>query len=238
MSTIALDNRGGGWAAPPYMQGRGSTGAPMITPKSSVVPGEVKKPALPQVNASAAVNKMSPAMGGPNGVFAQATRKLGIAKPAAKPTITPGPGGAPGALPTGAQTLYEFFKGDLASQRTSMMADRDADLARRGVHYSNVGDEAGRGIDEQYNRGLGQLQAGMIQDERQNEIQRLQLATQLAMGMPQAQGGGMDPAVFQQIGALLTPRGGPTAPNMTPGPAGPAPTAPKAMPTSYNQVRR
>lgn len=49
----AFDKRGGGQAMPPFLQGRTAKG-PMITPKASVVPGEVAKPNVQPMNAAAA----------------------------------------------------------------------------------------------------------------------------------------------------------------------------------------
>ena len=200
----ALDNRGCGQALPPFLQGRSTMGfgrfrtKPMIPPKSTIVPGEARG--------------WGP--GGPQ-------------KPTQAPKITPAKSAAPVALNTTgqgapAQTLYEFFKRDLENQRNASLANARVDAAARGVFYGTPLTTSQGNIETEYNRGLGQLQAGLLQNEQQNELQRLGLATSLLGSTPQASSGGISPDVFAAIGALLAPRQGPigasTAPQITPAP--------------------
>lgn len=214
----ALDGRGGGQALPPYLQGRSRTmmgespfqSRPMITPKSTVAPGETK-PQLPGAYAALASRVKAKPAG------------LKPVVPAA-PTLTPPAAATPTAPAKAApaQTLYEFFKRDLENQRDAALADARTDAAARGVYYGTPLTTSQGDIQTEYQRGLGQLSAGILQNEQQNELQRLGLASSLLSGTPMAQGGGIDPSVFQTIGALFAPRQGPTnAPNLTPPPQQP-----------------
>ena len=223
----ALDDRGGGQDLPPYLQGRKPTPggrfqtAPMITPKSGMNPVAAqpkKKPFRPGV--------------GMFGMGLKPFGKLGQFKPKAmqpnKPPLgnmPPVPGaGTPPTPPSSAQTLYEFFKGDLERQKNSALAGARTDASARGVFYGTPLTTSQGDIETEYQRGLGQLQAGILQDEQQNELQRLALATQLFGNGQGTKPAGMDPEVWKQIGALFAPRGGPTAPAMTPGPQAPTTT--------------
>lgn len=152
---------------------------------------------------------------------AQQARRLSIPvvpRPTA-PQITPAsPGPAVPKPPAPAQTLFEFFKGDLERQRKAALADAQADAARRGVFFGTPLTTSQGDIQTEFLRGLGSLQAGILQNEQQNELQRIALASGLLGQQGEAQAGGISPEVMQTIGALFAPRQGPTAPAIT-GPA-------------------
>lgn len=155
---------GGGAALPPYLQTRrpvspmqgifgsysGQQTQPIITPKSTAVPGEVKPGTTP--SAPVASLQQPQAGGGLN------------------PNAPPG-----GTL----SDVYKFFKSDLENQRNQALASTRADASARGVFYGTplTGSEAD--INTQYLRGLGQLQAGMYGNEQQNQLARLGLAESL-----------------------------------------------------------
>jgi len=231
----ALDNRGGGNALPPFLQGRtGQPGAsqPMIAPKASITPGEVAAPK--RGNLFNQMKKRQPAQS--MGMFGKLFQNKNN-QAAAKPAITPGSHGPQsGQLPTPAaqpaQTLYEFFKKDLERQRDSSLADTQADASRRGVFYGTPLTTSQGDIQTEYNRGLGSLQSGILQNQEQNEIQRLGLATNLLGNGGQAQAQGIDPSVFNTIGSLLAPRQGPAATAPAPPPISPAKPA---LPLQNNQ---
>lgn len=181
-----LDNRGGGNALPPYLQGRTPhkgylpqqrpVTQPIITPRPTVAPGEVRPAVQP------------------------------------RPLTPPAVPGAPGAVKpqAPAQTLYEYFKGDLERQRKAAMADTQTDASRRGVFYGSPLTTSQGDIQTEYLRGLGSLQAGILGNEQDLELRRLGLASGLLGQQGEAQAGGISPEVMQTIGSLLAPRRGPT----------------------------
>lgn len=192
----ATDNRGGGQALPPYLQGRKMTPtgpfqtAPMITPPSSVVPGEVKQ--------------KQPGVAGTLGAIAQ---------PPAQPAITPAAGqpAQPGNATPGPQTLYDFLKHDLEDKRKTAMSNADADASARGVYYGTPLTTSHGDIQTEFLRGLGTLQANMLQNEAGNENTRLGLASNLLNQAPQSGAGGVDPNILQQLGALFGSGNAPVA---------------------------
>lgn len=236
----ALDNRGGGQALPPFLQGRVSTlgggqfgSRPMITPKSTVAPGETK-PKTSMFGNIASRLKLPPRApgggpwgpGGPQRVPTPTAPKI---TPAASAAVAPAPTGQPAP----AQTLYEFFKNDLERQRDAAIANARTDASSRGVFYGTPLTTSQGDIQTEFGRGLGQLQAGILQNEQGNELQRLQLASSLLGQTPQASSGGISPDVFQTIGSLFAPRPGPTgAPPITPA------TQPKQPPLTKETLRR
>lgn len=194
-----LQNKGGGNAQPAYLQAV-SGGQPMVTPKSTAVPGEVASPQPGQI----------PKQSQPPAVAPQVTPK----------GAAPNPTGIPQAGGQSLSDVYNFFKSDLENQRKQAMANSVADASARGVYYGSplTGSEAD--INTQYLRGLGQLQAGMYGNEQQNQLARLGLATQLFGSTPQAQPGGLDPSVYQMLGSLFggsnAVSGQRSGPNLTP----------------------
>lgn len=204
---FALDNRGGGQALSPFLQGRSPVGRgpfqtrPMITPKSTVAPGETR-------SLFGGIRQIAGRLGLP-------TLRPPAATAANAPTLSPKTA-APSA-PSSAQTLYEFFKSDLERQRDAAIASATADAAARGVFFGTPLTTSKGDIQTEFGRGLGELQARMLQNEEQNELQRLGLASSLLSGIPQQGGGGISPDVFATIGQLFAPRQGPTgAPRLTP----------------------
>lgn len=205
---------GGGAALPPYLQMRrpvaqpGTFGPPanyspqqtqpVVTPKSTAVPGEVSAP-KPQTQPGT--------------------------PPAAPSQTAQAPQGSTPPQ-AGGQTLgdvYNFFKSDLENERNQALAGSRADASARGVFYGTplTGSEAD--INTQYLRGLGQLQSGMYGNEQQNQLARLGLAESLgwqnAFNQPPTPG----PMDFSGLGALFA-QGNPTqqqTPAITPrkGPA-------------------
>lgn len=205
---------GGGDARPPYLQMRtpgmpvqgnpnyynqnffqrnGFGSRPVVTPKSTAVPGEVASQPRQGIPL--------PAIG---------------ANPTGKPATPPQAGG------NSLNDLYGFFKSDLQNQTNQALANTRSDAAARGVFYGTplTGSEAD--INTQYLRGLGQLQSGMFQNQQQDQLARLQLATQLygfgAQGQPSAPGpldlSGLA-SLFGQSPAV-SPRQGPTkSPTLT-----------------------
>lgn len=205
-------NQGGGQALPPYLQGRTQNPAgskfvtsPMITPKASVTPGEVT-PSVPNT---------------PPPPQAPAPQPQAPPTPAApQPSATSGASAAPQpAAPAkpNPQTLYDFFKQDLEDQRKLAEAGSTSDAAARGVYYGTPLTTSLGDINTQYLRGLGQLQAGIIGNESNNELARLGLGSSLLNSSLLPPSGGLDPSVFQTLGSLFgqTPavsgaRSGPT----------------------------
>lgn len=189
----ATDNRGGGNAMPSYLQGRNPS-RPMITPKPSVAPGEVRPWQPPQLTRQP---------GGIQSVLSAFRGKPGVSPMSkVKQAITPKqPQPAPGApVP---QTLYDFFKKDLEAQRKSAMASSISDASNRGVYYGTPLTTSQGDIQTEYLRGLGQLQANVLQNEQQNQIQRLGLAGNLLNTSPQPNAGGIDPALYSVLGQLF-----------------------------------
>lgn len=123
----------------------------------------------------------------------------------------PAPGTAAGAgsnMPP-LQRLFQFLKEDLQRERDIGLSEADVDAARRGVFFGTPGAQSRQDVTERFQRGLGQLDASLIQNETQNELARLGLAAQL---LPQdiEESGGIDPAVFQALGGLFQSGGGQT----------------------------
>lgn len=112
----------------------------------------------------------------------------------------------------GPQTLYEFLRRDLEDKRNAAIASARADAAARGVFYGTPLTTSQGNIETEFQRGLGQLQAGLLEREQQNELQRLALAAQLYGGFGGAGGGEDNSAMMQLIGSLLAPRPGPVTP--------------------------
>ena len=221
---------GGGAALPPYLQLRrpaanpwtgmggipsypGQRTQPVVTPKSTAAPGEVKPQTPPPAPSQTA------------------QMPQGSATPAQPMSQPPQAGG---------QTLgdvYRFFKSDLENQRNQALASTRADASARGVFYGTplTGSEAD--INTQYLRGLGQLQAGMYGNEQQNMLARLGLAESLGwqgqMNQPPLPGG-MD---WSGLGALFAPNQPGTAAAKTPAitpRVGPAQKSSGAVQPEYN----
>lgn len=213
--------QGGGAALPPYLQMRqpainptypGQQTQPVITPKSTAVPGEVKPMTPPASPVQANQAPQTP--------------------PTQGSTEAPAPPQAGGSDLGG---LYKFYQSDLANQRNQALAGTRADASARGVFYGTplTGSEAD--INTQYLRGLGQLQAGMYGNEQQNQLARLGLAESMGWQNQANQPpmpGQMD---WSSLGSLFGTPGQknstqPTTPAITPrvGPAGgKSPTQPQ-----------
>lgn len=189
----ALDNRGGGQALPPFLQGRTQAG-PMITPRDSIVPGETRFPTFNKPGIGSNVEP-KPFIGQRPPAPAQPV----VAQPTAAPIAA--------AKPT-SQTLFDFLKQDLESERNKALAGTRASAASRGVFYGTPLTTSEGDIETSFLRGLGQLQAGILGNEQQLQLQKLGLIPQL-LGRPLnaaelGSGGGSD--IFQTIGSLFAPR--------------------------------
>lgn len=213
----------GGQQNPAYLQMRtqqtpntpmGNPGTrPVVTPQASVQGDTVKGPQI----------------------SAPGTAPLAPKPAAGQPPITPMSPGASGATPVtppqaGGQSLgdvYNFFKSDLQNQAKQAKSGAVADASARGVYYGTplTGSEAD--IDTQYQRGLGQLDAGMYGNVQQDQLARLGMATNLSamgsMNAPQTPGA-MD---WSGLGALFGANNStaPSAPG-TPTRTGPVITPP------------
>ena len=204
-----FDNRGGGQMLPPFLQGRTPSKGPyntqpMITPRASVAPGEVK----PQ--------------GNPWDVYRKGAVPPSPMITPAKPPMAPVAPVAPvPPVKSPTQSLFEFMKQDLEGERNKALADTRSSAANRGVFYGSPLTTSEGDINTQYLRGLGQLQAGLISNDEQQNLQRLSLIPQL-LGRPlnasEMGGSGNVNDVMQTIGSLFAPRQGPTAPAITPAP--------------------
>jgi hypothetical protein len=75
--------------------------------------------------------------------------------------------------------VFQFFKGDLEKERDMNLSEADADAARRGVFYGTPGAQSREDVRDKFGRSLSQLQANLLQNESQNDISRMGLATQL-----------------------------------------------------------
>lgn len=206
-----LNDQGGGQALPPFLQGRTATPyrspfqtKPMITPKASIVPGETR----PQQYVKA---------------------------PTPGPNITPAVAPQPGIPAASAkanmndtQTLFEFLKKDLENERNKALGNAQADASARGVYYGTPLTTSEGDINTSFLRGLGQLQSGIIQNDQQNQLARLGMASNL-IGSPASFGdlaslGQGNPDVYSTIGSLFagqqpTAQTGPTiTPAATPRP--------------------
>jgi hypothetical protein len=227
----------GGQMQPPYLQMRTQAGPPVSAPgggtSQPTQPVVTPKPSAPGDPAGnnflSQFGIKSPPPTGPGGAA------WGPGGPQA-PSVTPKPmtgtqtGAGPVQTPTPPQAggtdlggVYNFFKSDLENQRNQAMASAKADASARGVYYGSplTGSEAD--ISTQFQRGLGQLQAGMYGNEQQNQLARLGLASNLmwqnGMNQPQAPGP-MDwsalGSIFGQSPATSGQRAGPTKPQVTP----------------------
>lgn len=181
----------GGQANPPYLQHRkrlprpvnGSTTAPVMTPGNYAAPGE-----------NSAQMTSSPGL------------KLNPQPVQPQAPLTQAGGAAPTPPQAGGNDLagtYDFFKSDLANQAKQAKSNAVADASARGVYYGTplTGSEAD--IDTQYQRGLGQLQAGMYGNLQQDQLTRLGLATNLLGSNPSMPAGGIDPNMFSSLGQLF-----------------------------------
>jgi hypothetical protein len=142
--------------------------------------------------------------------------------PSAQPPITPN-GGPGGPSAPNAQTLFDFFKKDLENERDRSLGRTRASAASRGVFYGSPLTTSEGDIETSYNRGLGQLQAGILQNENQNELQRMQMVMQMLppgtsfadmMKLMQS-----NPDIWGTIGSQVSQSGGqtpPTTPAQTP----------------------
>lgn len=189
---FATDNRGGGQALPPYLQGRTMADQsspfqtkPMITPASSIVPGEVNP------KAPAGGSGVAGTLGGLAGANGQAG---GAGAP--QPTN-------PGNAHPGPQTLYDFLKHDLEDQRKSAMANAETDASARGVYYGSPLTTSKGDIQTEFLKGMGTLDANMLQNEQSNERARTGQAISLLNGMPLSGAGGPDKDVLSQLGMLF-----------------------------------
>ena len=225
-----LNDQGGGQALPPYLQGRtrAPTGypyqtQPMITPKSTVFPGEATgfkpmtpRPALPGLN----ITPRAPGPAVPPGL----PGITGTPRPNLPPGLSVGPT-APGnsTAATGKpdqQTLFEFLKKDLENERNSALSNARSDAANRGVFYGTPLTTSEGDINTSFLRGLGQLQSGLIQNEQSNELARLGLASNLIGSPPSfndlSQLGQGNPEVYGTIGSLFAGQQPPQGPAITP----------------------
>jgi hypothetical protein len=211
-----FDNRGGGQALPPFLQGRSrSTGPfgtqPMIAPKSTIAPGEAGGP----MGIFNRLRKPQPKAPGAWGSGPQITpRPTALANSMAPPPV------APAMTKPPAQGLFEFMKQDLVDERNKALANARTSASERGVYYGTPLTTSEGDINTQFLRGEGQLQAGILQNQEQNELQRLQVAMGL-IGNPASFGqlsgmGQINPELFSIIGSLFAPRPKGTSPNITP----------------------
>jgi len=211
---FAMDQRGGGQTLPPYLQGRSPNPGgqfatkPMITPKAG----------------AANVAKPGSSLNQAGNLVASATPGAAAAPGAAVPGAVAGTKPVP-------QTLYDFFKGDLERQRKSAMSNAITDASARGVYYGTPLTTSQGDIQTEYLRGLGQLQANVLQNEQQNELARLGLGANLLNSTPQVGAGGIDPAVFQTIGTLFG--GSPSVSGERSGPV-----TPKQKPLTKEDIRK
>jgi len=204
-----MDQRGGGQMLPGYLQGRSPNPGGQFATKPMITP----KPSARGSSLNQAGNLVASA--------------------------TPGASAAPGAAVPGTvagnkpvpQTLYDFFKGDLERQRKSAMSNAITDASARGVYYGTPLTTSQGDIQTEYLRGLGQLQANVLQNEQQNELARLGLGANLLNSTPQVGAGGIDPSVFQTIGSLFG--GSPAVSGERSGPI-----TPKQKPLTKEDIRR
>lgn len=237
----------GGQMLPPYLQGRTLTPngpfktGPMITPKPTAYPG-VDSGFKPNVGYQAPKPLVPPA--GP-AITPNAGNNFGIGGFPRQPNLpglnitpaTPQPGipaASANANANDTQTLFEFLKKDLENERNSALSNARSSAAGRGVYYGTPLTTSEGDINTSFLRGLGQLQSGIIQNEQQNQLQRLGLASNL-IGSPAsfgelAQQGQGNPDVYNAIGSLFAgqtpaPAGPQITPNAAPGQAVQKPTA-------------
>lgn len=211
----ALDGRGGGLNTPPYLQARVPSPGSQFATRSVMRPtGQPKGMNIfDKARTLATAGKGSIT---PKKPITNAQTGVGMA-PTQKPGVNPA-----SATPNTPQTLYDFFKQDLENQRKTAMAGAQSDAASRGVYYGTPLTTSQGDIQTEYLRGLGQLQSGILQNEQQNQLQRLGLASGLLSNTPMPQGGGgIDPEVFQMLGTLFG--GSPAVGGQRSGPISPAP---------------
>jgi len=138
--------------------------------------------------------------------------------------------GQPAANASGndTKTLFEFLKKDLENERNNALSNARSSAAGRGVYYGTPLTTSEGDINTSFLRGLGQLQSGLIQNEQQNELQRLGLASNLIGSPPSfsdlAQQGQGNPDVYQTIGSLFAGQQVPGQPAITPAVQKPAAT--------------
>ena len=129
--------------------------------------------------------------------------------------------------------IFKFFKGDLERERDQGIDSARTNAASRGVFYGTPGVQAENDVNEKYQRGLGQFEANLLQNEQQNELARLGLGTSffnaqqdneikrlaIAAGLipPDAQDtGGVDPSIFAALASIFgTGAGGTSLPKGT-----------------------
>lgn len=154
-----------------------------------------------------------------------------VPNPAPKPAVVrPAAPTAPASAPAPAskppiQQLYEFLKGDLTREATKERAAAEVDASRRGVFYGQPLTAMGTDIDERYQRGLATLQASLIQNEQQNELERLRVALSSLGPLQQAETPAFPAEAFQNLAAAFAQQ-----------PTGAPPPPPQAPPPSYQRV--
>ena len=175
------------------------------------------------------------------------TSKAGIQGDTVNPPMNPAMTGGPARLPkppqAGGQSLgnvYNFFKSDLQNQAKQAKSGAIADASARGVYYGTplTGSEAD--IDTQYQRGLGQLDAGMYGNLQADQLARLGMATNLSAQSGASNPGASGPMDWSGLGALFGANNtsAPGAPG-TPQRKGPIitpgvdPKFPKTLPNPY-----
>lgn len=75
--------------------------------------------------------------------------------------------------------IFKYFKGELERNRDVQLSEADADAARRGVFYGTPGSQSREDVRDRFGRSLSELEANLLQNESQNELSRLGLATNL-----------------------------------------------------------
>lgn len=199
---FALDNRGGGNALPPYLQGRVPAAAgpfqtrPMITPKASIMPGETRKTPFDLIKQGtrATMPKITPKKAPAN------VNRLPGAAPA------PAGGATPPAPVNPNQTIFDYGKQQLEDARKQAEADTTASAASRGVYYGTPLTTSLGDIKTQYLKGLGTLTANLADTEQNRKLQAAQIAAGLLNGAPMPQQNDMS-SIFQSLGSLF-PSGG------------------------------
>lgn len=201
---------GGGDARPPYLQMRNPTpygSKPVVTPKPTAVPGENRpmgyQPGTPGYNSLNPWQRAGVVPQTPQ-VTPKSNLKGMVGAIAGKPQVPQAP--AAPAQPQQGDTLndlYKFYKQDLTDEKNAALANATTDAAARGVYYGTPLTTSKGDIETQFLRGLGQLQAGMFQNQQQDQLARLGLATQLGwqnqMGQPPAPG----PLDLSGIGSIF-----------------------------------
>lgn len=159
-----------------------------------------------------------------------------VAKPTptsrvAAPVASALPPAAPTAAPTSPiQQLYEFLKRDLTRESQQARSAAEVNAASRGVYYGEPLTAMGKDIDERYTRGLAGLQASLIQNEQQNELERLRLALSSLGPMAQPETPQFPTEAFSNLAAAFMPQSG-TAP------VGNAPATPPSYKRAGGKIR-